>query len=391
MNNPFNPGSGTPPPYLAGREIHLNTFEKMLDSIEDGHIENLILSGLRGTGKTVLIEEFNKLCVKKGFLPIKRLQFTKKYCDPYEFVIALTYDIRTVIESFSKINFIKNKFMGAISYFKPKQIGIPNIFYYEPAYSSSKIPFEDYLKEYLIKNWKVFENSKFKGAMLLYDEFHTIYDVPRKKWFTLSDFLGVLNEVQKEGCKYFVVFSGLPHLQINIKKAKSYSERMYKILEIGNLSEKEAKLAIYNPLKKSQYKFSNSLIDLITKETGQYPYFIQFYGKEIINNTNKKSISVEDFQKIRAIIVKQLDIDFFDARMESLSEDEKKVIFAMSLFKNSDIPTDFIKTRTSIQRTSLSKYLGRLEEKGLIYNYKRGIYRFSVPLLKDYLIRKSTK
>ncbi|MGI0073187.1 MAG: AAA family ATPase [Nitrosotalea sp.] len=391
MNNPFNPGSGAPPPYLAGRQEHLARFEQMLKSINDGHVENLIVYGLRGTGKTVLMEEFSKLCVSHGFLPIKRAQFSKKYCDPDEFTKALKYDIKTAMGTFSRVKRIKDKFTSILSYVRPKHVGIPDVFYYEPSYSSaSGVPFEDHLKEYLTKNWKIFENSNYKGVIFLFDEFHSIYDVPYKKWFVLSDFMGVLNEVQKAGCKYFAVFSGLPNLHLNIKEARSYSERMYKSLEVGNLGKEEAAFAITKPLDKSEYKFEKPLVEKIVTETGQYPYFIQFYCKELINMSDKKKISLSNYDRISPMITKQLDDDFFDPRLEILSDDEQKVIIAMAGATVTDIPFDFIKKRTRMERTTLSKYMKRLEEKGLIYNYKRGIYRFSVPLLKQYLVRKST-
>ncbi|MGB6785317.1 MAG: hypothetical protein WBE60_05515, partial [Nitrosotalea sp.] len=85
-----------------------------------------------------------------------------------------------------------------------------------------------------------------------------------------------------------------------------------------------------------------------------------------------------------------LDDDFFDPRMDALSDEEQKVIIAMAHAKDMDIPFDFIKKKARIERTTLSKYMKRLEDKGLIYNYKRGVYRFSVPLLKKYILRKFT-
>lgn len=363
----------------------------MLSSIEDGHIENLILYGLRGTGKTVLMEEFNKICITNNFLPIKRLQFSRKYCDPSEFAKALKYDAKTAVETFSKLRWVKGKITAAISYIKPKEVGVPDLFYYQPSYSSSAhVPFEDHLKEYLSKNWRVFENSRYKGVIFLLDEFHTVVDVQRDHTYVLSDFLGALNDMQKDGCKYFVVLSGLPNLQLNVKKARSYSERMYRSMEAGNLGEEDARLAIAEPLKKSTYKFETALVNELINETGQYPYFIQFYCEEVINNVNKTNISLEYYRRIHPIIIKQLDDDFFNPRIELLSDEERRVIFAMAEITLRDMPFSAIQKKTKMKRYTLSKYLERLEEKGLVYNYKRGIYRFSVPLLREFLRRKLT-
>ncbi|MFZ1076772.1 MAG: AAA family ATPase [Nitrosotalea sp.] len=390
-NNPFNPGSGVPPPYLAGREKHLEKFAQMLNRIKEGQIENLIVYGLRGTGKTVLMDEFSKSCISHGFLPVKRSQFSKKYCDPDEFTKALKYDIKTAIRTFSRVKRMKDKFTSVLSYIRPKEVGIPDVFYYEPSYNTtSGIPFEDHLKEYLLANWKVFENGNYKGVIFLFDEFHSVYDIEYKKWFVLSDFIGVLNEVQKKHCKYFAVFCGLPNLHLNVKEARSYSERMYKSMEVGNLNREEATSAIVTPLDRSEFQFEKPLIERIVVETGQYPYFIQFYCKELINMSGKKKILLNDYERFSPSITKQLDDDFFDPRMDALSDEEQKVIIAMAHAKDMDIPFDFIKKKARIERTTLSKYMKRLEDKGLIYNYKRGVYRFSVPLLKKYILRKFT-
>jgi len=197
-----------------------------------------------------------------------------------------------------------------------------------------------------------------------------------------------LNDIQKDGCKYFVVLSGLPNLQLNVKKARSYSERMYRSMEAGNLDEEDAKLAITEPLKKSTYKFESALVNELINETGQYPYFIQFYCKEVINNVNKTNISLEEYRRIHPIIIKQLDDDFFNPRIELLSDEERRVIFAMAEISSRDMLFSLIQKKTKMKRYTLSKYLERLEEKGLVYNYKRGIYRFSVPLLREFLCRK---
>ena len=385
-NNPFNPGSGVVPPFLAGRDLELESFSKMLESIEDGQIENRLMYGLRGTGKTVLMNEFNKICISKKFLPVKRPQFSIKCCDPVEFTKAFKYDLRMAIETFSTIKKITRKFWSSVNYLKPKSAGVPGVFYYEPSYASTdNTPLENHLIDYLVNNWKIIENSGHKGVIFLFDEFHTIQDIKNKRWFTLTDFLGVINEVQNQGCGYYVVLCGLPTLQINVKRSRSYTERMFKSLEISNLKPNEAKLAITEALKKSNYSFASDLVTKIVKDTESYPYFIQFYCKEIINNTDKKNITAKDYELIKSSITKQLEYDFFDPRMEMLSDDEKIVLKSMSTISEKDILFKDIEKKSKIDKRKLSKYLQRLQEKGLVYNYTHGVYRFSVPMLKDYL------
>ena len=392
--NPFNPGSGVPPPYLAGREVQLNTFSKVLDSIEDGHVENVIVHGLRGTGKTVLLDEFNRMCRERKFLPIKRSQFSEKYCDQEEFEKALKFDIRIAIETFSKISWLKNKVKAGISYLKPKSVGVPDAFYYEPSYGkSASIPYEDFLKKYLSDNWAIFENAGFKGVIFLYDEFHTVTDDKRNKQYVLSDFLGAINEIQKEGRKYFVVLCGLPNLQLNVKKARSYSERMYRSIEVGNLDREAATLAIEKALEGTSYKFQPQLVKSMVEDTGGYPYFLQFYGKETISNTTTtdSNITQKDYESIRPLIVKQLDADFFEPRFELASAGEQKALCAMSEFNGTNIPFGFIRRKARMSRNDASVSLARLEKKGMAYSHKRGEYRFSLPMFRNYLVRKCSE
>ncbi len=387
--NPFNPGSGVPPPYLAGREDQLSTFGKVLESIEDGHVENVIVHGLRGTGKTVLLDEFNRMCRERKFLPIRRPQFSEKYCNQEEFEKALKFDMRIAIETFSKVTWFKNRMKAGISYLKPKSVGIPDTFYYEPSYEkSTSIPFEDYLKKYLNDNWTVFENADFRGVILLYDEFHTVVDDKRNKQYVLSDFLAAVNEVQKAGSKYFAVLCGLPNLQLNVKKARSYSERMYRSIEVGNLNDEAATLAIEKALEGTSYKFEAQLVKSMVEDTGGYPYFLQFYGKETISNTTVSKITQRDYERIKPLVVTQLDADFFEPRFELASSGEQRALCAMSRFAGPNIPFRFIKSKARMSKNDASVSLGRLEKKGMAYNYKRGEYRFSMPMFRNYLVRK---
>lgn len=292
------------------------------------------------------------------------------------------------IETFSKVTWLKNKMKAGISYLKPKSVGVPDTFYYEPSYEkSTSIPFEDYLKKYLNDNWSIFENAGFRGVIFLYDEFHTVVDDKRNKQYVLSDFLATANEVQKAGSKYFVL-CGLPNLQLNVKKARSYSERMYRSIEVGNLNDEAATLAIEKALEGTSYKFEAQLVKSMVEDTGDYPYFLQFYGKETISNTTVSKITQRDYERIKSLVVTQLDADFFEPRFELASSAEQRVLCAMSHFAGPNIPFRFIKSKARMSKNDASVSLGRLEKKGMAYSYKRGEYRFSLPMFRNYLVRK---
>jgi len=386
MENPFTPGSGTKPPYLAGRENHLSRFKQMLKDIEDDKQSNLVLLGLRGTGKTVLIHKFEEICLKQGFFPIVKKNFSEKHCDPDEFFLSFKDDFKTSMESLSLWKSLAGKLIAVANFLKPKKIGFEGTFI-EPSYTKSKTPLENAIAKTLSKNWAFFNKLSIKGVIFLFDEFQNIRN--KNKRTVLTDFIGALNEAQNNNLKYFVVFSGLPNLHLNLFNARTYSFRIFSVLNVGDLSKEEATEAIKIPLKKSKYSFSKDLLNTLVEETGQYPYFIQLYCKEIITRTNKLKIKLSDYRKIKPQIMKQLDQDYFDPTVAILPDGEKDVLISMAKIRGVDIPSKEIDKKATSSRSAISKSLTRLQQRGLVYNYKRGVYRFSLPLFRDYLVRIS--
>lgn len=387
-DNPFNPGSGAAPPYLAGRRLEIAAFERMLRRTRDGQAENILVHGLRGVGKTVLMNRFNKMCVNDGLVPISRHQFSKKHSDPAEFARAFKYGIRTGIETFSNLEKARREFMATVKYIRPKRAGVPSLMYYEPSYSpDDQTPYEDHLQNYLVKNWEIIEKSDYRGAVLLFDEFHTVRDVQKRSWYVLSDFIGVLAEVQNQGCGYFAVLSGLPTLRSCVHEARSYSERMFGLLDVGSLGHEDAKKALSEPLRDSRYTFAPDLIDQVAEDTGGYPYFLQFFGREIINNADKSRIALDDYLRMRGVITARLDGDFYDQRMDELSCSQKQVLVAMSKIEGDAASVSKMGATVGMGKASLVRHLVRLEEKGVVHRHGHGTYRFSLPMLREYLHR----
>lgn len=386
MVNPFNPGAGSVPPYLAGRDTHISKFLQFLKEIESGKQKNLMVTGVRGTGKSALMSRFQEICIEKGFFPISKKQFNKQHCIPDEFLTALKYYFKKSLEDTSRKKKLIGKMKAIGEYIKPDKIGYEGA-YIEPSYTHKRPPFEEEIKEYLSSNWQVFEKAGMKGVIFLFDEFHDVKDLGVEKGLVLSNFIGAINDLQNEGFRYAVVFSGLRNLQQNIKKAKTFSERMFTKLEVKHLNEIETKNAITIPLKNTKYNFSSDLVKQIIKDSGRYPYFIQYICNEVILNINKLKITLKDYQKIRKDIFYQLESDFFDSRFSDTSPTERKILFSMAKSKTENIPMSTIKKSKVIQGT-LTKSLKRLEDKEIIYNYERAVYRFSFPGLKDYLRKK---
>ena len=389
-NNPFRPGPGSDPPYLAGRDNEQEEFVSILyDTKMDSQLKNLLIYGIRGIGKTVLLNRFEQICLNEGFLPVKRLQYSEKHSDPKIFASIFERDLNGAIEKFSRQEKIKGKLRSTAEYIKPTSLGVPNIVSYEPAYSSnSKLLLEDYLEEYLIKKWNIIKENNYEGVVFLFDEFHMINNIKSDRWFVLTDLISAINEVQKTDCKYLLVLCGLPTLPTNIKNARSYSERMFGVMEVSNLNEIDARKAILEPLKKTNWDFSKELVSSIIDDVDGYPYFIQFFSNKIIKQIKKNDIDIDDYNRMKKDIIKQLEHEFFNPRMEQLSDKEKNILNLISTIPDTKMSFSSIHQISHLQKGHISNILNRLEEKGLIFRSKRGVYQFSIPLLRKILSNK---
>lgn len=391
VSNPFNPGGGVMPPYLAGRKEEVDAFTHMARRIHDGQAENILVHGLHGVGKTVLMKTFSRMCIDNDLLPISKAMFSKKHSDPTAFARALKHSVKTSIETFSRLERMRRKFLASVKFIRPKSVGNPDLMYHEPPYDPDEsVPYDEHLKNYLVKNWEIIEKSEYDGAVLLFDEFHTVRDMSKRSWYVLSDFIGVLTDVQDQGCGYFAVLSGLPPLRSCVHDARSYSERTFRLLGVGNLCFEDAQKALAEPLRESKHSFSPELIEEVARDTGGYPYFLQFFGSEIISNARRSRITLDDYLRIKGAIMARLDADFYDQRFDALSCSQKKVLVAMSRVDGDDAPLSALESTVDISKASLAQHLARLEEKGVVYRHSHGMYRFSLPLVREYLRRRDS-
>ena len=241
----------------------------------------------------------------------------------------------------------------------------------------------------MLTNWPVFERAGKKGVLLLYDEMHNIHDVKETKQYALSSLLEALSYVQREGCRYSLCAIGLPSLKINLKDAKTYTERMFNFQETSNLAPEEAKKALTEPLKKTNHIFDSALTSKIVSETDGYPYFLQFYGYYLIESTTKKRLKIADFDEKRKELLHRLDKIFFEDRFKLASDGERKVLVAMARSEEEEISTKEIAKKTSASYGSIIEILARLSEKGLVYRVKKGKYAFTIPLFANFLKRPS--
>jgi hypothetical protein len=386
MGNPFTPGNGIEPAYLAGRGEQIDEFIRSLRAVEGGLPRNTSLYGIRGTGKTVLLRHYGLIAQNSDWVIVGR-EFNERYSDEAEFAQIFGKDLVNAASDISIQKRLAETGKKAMDLLRPEELTAYGITY-KPYYKTSLDVLEDYVKEMLTANWNIFEKAKKKGVVFLYDEFHLVKDRKEDRQYVLSSLLSAFSQVQREGCRYYLCLSGLPSLKTNLKAAKTYTERMFNFQEVENLEREDAKKALLKPLEKMGYTFEDKLVERILDETKGYPYFIQFYGYFLIDHVSKNAIKLEDLEANRAKLLKTLDKGFFEDRVRMASETEKKVLVTMARCEGKEISAKQISEKTRMDYKSLQPYLIRLIDKGLIYRVQRGYYAFSVPLLKEYLLRQ---
>ena len=382
MDNPFRPGNGIIPPYLAGREKETLWFKNSLESALSLP-QNLVLSGIRGTGKTVLLKKFEEICAKKKWLFVRR-EFNSKLNQEGEFLDALLTDIITKTKGVSLAKRLKKPVIG----FKKDNIDNTEEDIIYILTQKYKGPLGDKLEAILEDVYESIYKAGYNGLVLLYDEFHFIEDGKIGNNFPLSLLLESFSHAQQKGLRYYLVLSGLPPLFPNMVKSKTYAERMFSVKNIGNLPKEASQKAIRLPLKKSKINFIDDLINTIVKETQGYPYFLQFYPYYLIQNIPKKKIGLIEFNEMYPLILKELDGSFFSGRFNRASDSEQKILFEMAKLVP-EIKFSELREKTKIDKNYLNQIMINLIEKGLIFRIGRGKYKFTLPLFEKFLLRKS--
>jgi hypothetical protein len=369
------------PPYLAGREEEILWFENSLKSALSLP-RNLVLSGIRGTGKTVLLRKFENICTQKRWLFVRR-EFNNKLNQEGEFLNALLTDIVTKTKGISLAKKLKKPLIGFRERYK-EEIEADFISVLIQKY---KGPLGDRLEDILKDVYEAILEAGYNGLVLLYDEFHFIEDGKVNRSYPLSLLLESFSHVQQDGLRYYLVLSGLPPLFPNLVKAKTYAERMFSVKSIVNLSKEASQKAIKLPLKNSPINFTEELINIIVEETQGYPYFLQFYPYYLIQNIPKKKITLKDFQEMHSLLLKELDESFFSGRFNRASDGEQKILFEMAKL-GPEIKFSELREKAKIDKNYLNQILISLIEKGLIFRIGRGKYKFTLPLFERFLLRK---
>ena len=271
-------------------------------------------------------------------------------------------------------------------FLRPRRFGVGEVTV-EPAYDAEmRAPTEALIAAFSALA-KAIDGSDRRGALLLLDEAHLLADDRQRERYPLSSLLAALGRVQRHGPRLRVVLSGLPTLSLNLKRARTYAERMFRHVVVGNLSLDAAADAVAIPLAGSGRSFSMALIDHVVEATAGYPYFLQFAGAFACSRIGLVHIERPDFDRVEYAMIHELDLAFFEDRFEGAAPTEQALLLAMGRAGGRATLTRI--AHEAGPGVNAPVGLRRLIDKGLVYRPTRATYDFALPLFAGYLRRRA--
>jgi type II secretory pathway predicted ATPase ExeA len=393
FRNPYSPGAGHMPPHLAGREREYHEFDQLLE--QDIILKNVVLTGLRGVGKTVLLETFKPRAKEKGWLWATADLSESASISEGALAQRLLADLSLLTSSIT----IKQPGAAGVGFAAaPSAEDIPlshavlaGIYEQTPGLIADKI------KATLEFAWGHLKADGQQKIIFAYDEAQNLSDHASKEQFPLSVLLDVFQSIQKKGIPFMLVLVGLPTLFPKLVDARTYAERMFRVMTLNKLSSDESQEAILKPIEVADcpIHFSENSVEVIIFESGGYPYFIQFICREVfevfIQQNERGELGTVPIEAIQ----RKLDADFFAGRWARITDRQKELLLVIA---HLDEPDDEFTIQELVEKSKellpksfssshANQMLASLTERGMIYKNRVGKYSFAVPLLGRFIRR----
>lgn len=394
FKNPYRPGAGHMPPHLAGREREYAEFERLLE--QDEILENLVLTGLRGVGKTVLLETFKPRAIQRGWLWATADLSESASISEAALAERLLADLALITSSATTTETGTAQRIGFGAPDEPREVPLSHdvlagVYAQTPGLTSDKI------KATLEFAWEHLRQQGDHKVIFAYDEAQNLTDHAGKDQFPLSVLLDVFQSIQKKGIPFMLVLAGLPTLFPKLVDSRTYAERMFRVVTLTKLSADESREAIIKPIEVAEcpVNLTPDSVEVIIHGSAGYPYFIQFICREVYDvfirqhaDEESKSVPIEAIQH-------KLDADFFAGRWAKITDRQRELLWAVAHLEHAD--EEFtISELTEMTRALLPKgfspsnanqMLASLAERGMIYKNRFGKYSFAVPLLGRFILR----
>jgi hypothetical protein len=381
--NPFAPGAGSRPPELAGRDQILEAARIACGRAVNGRsARSIMLLGLRGTGKTVLLNEIGKIAKEEG------LFVSKVEAPERESLARLLYpEMRKVLRALSSVEVAKqiaNRGLKGLrsfaSIFKIDIGGIEIGVEPEPGLADSGNLQYDLPDLFTVIGEAA--QAAGKGWILLIDEVQYLTEAD------LSALIVSIHRMSQEGLPVLLVGAGLPQVARLAGEAKSYAERLFIYPEVGALDQPSATQAVQKPILEEEASIDTAALDSIVDRTQGYPFFLQEWASTAWNNAEGPEITVDDVEHSYSETLASLDAGFFRVRIDRLTPSEVQFVKAMSTLGDGPYAIADVAKVMGRPQSSLGPTRANIISKGMIYSTDHGYLNFTVPLFAEFMRRQ---
>ena len=382
--NPYAPGAGTPPPQLAGRDELIERAAVALDRIRAGRsARSLILYGLRGVGKTVLLNRIRLDAEARGIASVK-VEAPEERSLPALLVPAL----RSTLLRLSRGELLKDSLLTGMralaSFTKALKVKYEDIEFSIDADPETGLADSGDLDTDLTDLILTLGRSagdRATAIVLFVDE---LQYVPEEQ---LASLIAALHSSSQEQLPIAMVAAGLPQLVGRTGDAKSYAERLFEFAPVDRLDDDDARNALTVPASKEGVAFDTDAISEVLRRTNGYPYFLQEWGKHCWDVADASPIELHDAQRATAEALAELDASFFRVRFNRLTPAQKRYLRAMAALGRGPHRSGDIAHIMDRKVTTVAPIRNSLIAKGMIYSPAHGDTAFTVPLFDDFMKR----
>lgn len=392
--NPFRPGAGHPPPYLAGRAAEREEFRRLLGP--SPILENPILTGLRGVGKTVLLESLKPDARRRGWLWAGSDLSEAASLSEDHLATRIAANLALITSGLALPTAKKRRAGAGGSGDAPLTFeALLGIYRDTPG-----LPLDKF-KQMLTTSWQAITTTRpeVRGIVFAYDEAQNLTNRPDREQFPLSLLIDAFQSLQRQGLPLLLALAGLPTLYPALAQARASSERMFRVLFLKRLNKRESEDAIRKPIEASDspVRLSRVTVARIVEMSGGYPYFIQFICREVFDASLQRQRTGRRPAVPAREIEQKLDDDFFSGRWSRTTDRQRALLWVIAHLETDGgeftVQAVVEKAKALLDRPFSSSHtnqmLASLANQGLVFKNRHGRYSFAVPLLDRFIRRQS--
>lgn len=385
IRNPYTPNAGAEPPAVLGRDVQLQTFDILLQRMSIGRTEqSMVITGLRGVGKTVLLGRFEQRAREHGWVVIDK-EVSKR--DDTHFRHQLASSMRTALLKLSPRARWGERMTRAAAVLKSFSVSvdpegtITGGFDVQAAegYGDHQDLSAD-LTDLLVAVGEAAQAGE-RGVVLLFDEVQFLSSSQ------LEALISAIHKTVQRRLPVTMVGAGLPQIAELAGDAKSYSERLFKFPRIGNLEDGDARRALSEPATAEGAGYDEDALDLAVEVTGGYPYFLQELGYAAWGMAQGPTITRLDIERTVPVYEAKLDESFFRVRLDRATELQRAYLRAMAELGPGAKKAQDVANVMGRKSTQLGPTRAQLIDMGLLFTPEHGYAEFTVPHFDQFMLR----